>query len=161
MRYSLWRAELMKIDQVAYYCRTKVEEDILKQSLGLGKAEWLNDSVTAYSVMNEVAGINKAELSFNYSLGIELEILRYVEGRNWHENNDMDFFISHIGIHLDDNEEFPIMEDAKLVQETFTLTHTSAYLTTGKGAGRKYHYKIYELSSGNFLKFIKRILPGG
>jgi hypothetical protein len=124
----------------------------------------IKDTVHARSkVLNFPEQPNTAELQFNYSLGIELEILRYVHGQNWHLHNPLHRysvpFISHVGIHLDDGEEFPAMEHGKLVQETWTISHTSEYLTTGAGAGRKYHYRIFELSPGSYIKYIRRINP--
>jgi hypothetical protein len=53
------------------------------------------------------------------------------------------------------------MAGCRLVQETFTTKHTSEYLTKegSPGFGRKYHYRIFELSPGSYIKYIKRIHP--
>jgi hypothetical protein len=163
----------MKCDQVAFYAVSNEEAEKIKVQLGLDKAEWIKDTVTARSIVRGEEGHNIAELQFNYSLGIELEILRYISGPHWHKKNPFNVavatgmkflyppFISHVGIHLDDGEDFPAMEHCKLVQETFTINHTSEYLTKegSPGFGRKYHYRIHELSRGSYIKYIKRINP--
>lgn len=153
----------MKIDQIAFYAPTDEHADQIKAQFGLIGANWIKDTVTAKSyVYDGPAAINVAELQFNYDLGIELEILRYIEGPNWHTSNpvrsmSLKPFISHVGIHLADRDDFPAMQHCKLVQETFTQKHTSEYLTTGAGAGRKYHYRIFEMSPGSYIKYIRRL----
>lgn len=157
----------MKIDQVCFYAPDHQEVNRIKAQFGLIDAKWIKDTVTAESTVWPFdKEINVAELQFNYDLGIEFEILRYIDGDHWHNNNPLLTtnglpFISHIGIHLDDSEDFPKMELCKLVQETFTLSHTTEYLTTGAGAGRKYHYRIFEMSPGTYIKYIRRIHPNG
>jgi hypothetical protein len=157
-----------ELDQVAFYCSNLEQSNKLKAQFGLLNEPWIIDTVTGQSV---VAGStqkveNVAELQFNYSLGIELEILRYISGPHWHERvnplfNSNYAFASHIGHHLKPDELFPDMLGAPLVQETFTQSHTSSFLTDpdSPGYGRKYHYRIHELSPGTYLKFIKRIEP--
>lgn len=156
----------MKIDQIAIYCSTDEQAEQIKAQFGLANSEWIKDTVHARSkVWDFLEQPNTAELQFNYSLGIELEIIRYIQGPNWHDpaeiiaNGFKVPFISHIGIHLDDDEEFPAMEHCRLVQETWTVSHTSEYLTTGAGAGRKYHYRIFEMAPGSYIKYIRRINP--
>ena len=152
----------MKMDQIAFYCADALAADMVKKKFGLEKADWVHDTVTAKSsVWGFEPETNVAELQFNYDLGVELEILRYIEGPSWHGLNAQLRlpFISHIGIHLDDGEEFPAMTGCRLVQETFTQSHTAAYLTTGPAAGRKYHYRIFELGHSTFIKYIRRIHP--
>jgi hypothetical protein len=157
----------MKIDQVAYYCATGDAELAVKAMFGLTNAAWVRDRVTARSkVWGQQSAVNVAELQFNYDLGIELEIIRYVQGPHWHEmHSGLDWtkpFQSHVGIHLLDGEPFPDMGPCKLAQETFTMSHTAPYLTQpGQGGyGRKYHYRIWELSPGHFIKHIRRIHVG-
>ena len=158
----------MRLDQTAFYCSTDEQANQVKSQFGLLDAEWIKDTVTARSkVWDLPEQTNRAELQFNYSLGgHELEILRYVYGPSWHDpaglvgGNFKVPFISHVGIHLEDGEEFPSMEHCKLVQETFTLSHTAEYLTTGPAAGRKYHYRIFEMAGGSYIKYIKRLHPG-
>lgn len=155
----------MKIDQIAFYASNDEQAEQIKAQFGLIGANWIKDTVTADSyVWDRPKTTNVAELQFNYDLGIELEILRYIDGPNWHDPGwlirQQGFkvpFISHVGIHLADGEEFPAMRNCKLVQETFTKKHTSEYLTTGAGAGRKYHYRIFEMSPGSYIKYIRRL----
>jgi hypothetical protein len=134
--------------------------DELKSDLGLDKAKWLLDRVTAKSKVRKgthlETGINVAELQFNYDLGIELEIIRYIDGPHWHPpmQPQLRRFQSHVGIHLDDGEPFPLMDNSPIVQETFTTEHTSEYLVK---LDRKYHYRIHEVSRGTYIKFIRRI----
>lgn len=153
----------MKLDQVAFYCATKAQAADLKAMLGLVDAEWIKDKVTAQSsVYGREPAENIAELEFNYSFGMELEIIRYISGPNWHgsyANKSERQFISHVGFHLEDGEEFPEMPGCELVQETFTNSHTSEYLVSGAGAGRLYHYRIFALSPGHYVKYIRRIHP--
>ncbi len=161
----------MKIDQCAFYATTDDQADQIKAQFGLTDAVWIKDTVTARSIVNGVDDQNVANLEFNYDLGIEFEILRYVDGKHWHLDNPaygpkpegsvIPPFISHVGIHLDDGEEFPAMEHCKLVQETFTISHTAKYLTSpaSPAAGRLYHYRIFEMSPGSYIKYIRRIHP--
>lgn len=151
------------MNQIAFYCETPEEVERIKALFGLQDGNWIADTVTAMSsVYGSGLEQNIAELLFNYHLGVELEILRYVSGPSWHDirltstaNGRADSsFISHIGIHLDDNEDFPPMPGCELVQETWTQSHTSEYLVAN---GRKYHYRIFELSPGSYIKYIKRI----
>lgn len=165
----------MKMDQVAFYAKTDDDVTKIKAMLGLTDKPWIEDLVTAKSLFPDGHWeINKGKLLFNYDFGMELEILRYEQGRHWHFSNNgsihkrdnpmwvqQNIFTSHVGIHLDDNEQFPVLPATHiLVQETFTQSHTSEYLTTGDAAGRKYHYKIYEMVPGTYVKYIKRIHPG-
>lgn len=155
----------MKIDQIAFYAFNDEKAEQIKAQFGLTNAKWIHDTVTARSkVLDLPEQPNKAELQFNYDLGIELEILRYVSGPSWHNplclNVDWRVpFISHVGIHLEDGEEFPAMQHCKLVQETWTISHTAFYLNQGPAAGRKYHYRIFEMSPGSYIKYIRRIHP--
>lgn len=151
----------MKCDQIAVYCQHTRQAEELKALFGLQNAQWIKDTVTANScIRGSAPRINKAELQFNYDLGVELEIIRYVDGPNWHMDRPKSTaFISHVGFHLADGEDFPKMKGCTLVQETFTLEHTAEYLTTGAGAGRKYHYQIWEIGRQTYVKYIKRIHP--
>lgn len=159
----------MKMDQIAYYCHDLYAETLLKEFLGLEHAPWILDRVEASSTIRNFITpiVNFAELQFNYDLGVEVEILRYVDDSpSWHEKNPLrnhKSFQSHIGVHLDDDEAFPDHKVANydLVQETFTYKHTSKYLTdpSSPGFGRKFHYRIYEISPGSYIKFIRRIHP--
>jgi len=107
-----------------------------------------------------ISGVNVAELQFCYALGCELEIIRYISGPRWHPDPaPARKFFSHVGIHLDDGEPFPLMPYSRIVQETHTISHTSEYLTKpgSPGFGRKYHYRIHLVGPGTFVKYIRRI----
>lgn len=154
----------MKIDQVAYYCATPHEANEIKIDLDLkDESAWIKDTVTAKSRVRKgnkiINCINVAELQFNYSLGIELEIIRYIKGDHWHPEPLFRKSISHIGVHLEDGEAFPVLPHSQLVQETKTISHTSEYLTDPKSPGYKrlYHYRIFEMAPGNYIKYIRRI----
>lgn len=155
----------MRLDQTAYYCNVQQATDYLKEILGLTNEPWIKDTVTARSsVFGRPFTKNVAQLQFCYTHGgHEIEILRYISGPHWHERTTYkEPFISHIGFHLDDNEDFPEIDGRGkntccLVQETFTENHTSEYLTTGAGRGRLYHYKIFQVQVGVYHKFIKRV----
>jgi hypothetical protein len=153
----------MKMDQVAFYCVGENAIGELKADLQLEKAEWIADIVTAHSkVVSDLgvqSGENVAELQFCYALGIELEIIRYLSGPHWHPVMLSKKFISHVGVHLDDGEPFPLMHHSRLVQETRTLKHTSKYLTdpASPGCNRHYHYRIHEIGPQSYIKFIRRI----
>ena len=155
----------MKIDQIAYYCATSHEADEVKSDLHIKNDAWIKDTVTAKSRVyknNKVINcVNIAELQFNYQLGIELEIIRYISGEHWHPEPLFRKFISHIGVHLDDDEPFPVLRFSRIVQETQTISHTSQYLTDPKSPGYKrlYHYRIHEMAPGNYIKYIRRIHP--
>jgi hypothetical protein len=156
----------MKCDQCAWYAKDDDAATCLIKSFGLEDKKWVNDLVTGKSLFPDGSwSVNVGKLRFNYDLGIELEVLTYTEGRHWHQSDSMwnnyapSIFISHIGYHLDDGEEFPEV-NWPLVQETFTISHTAEYLTTGPAAGRKYHYRIHQVSTGSYVKYIRRIHPG-
>lgn len=164
---------MSKCDQLAYYCVTATAADHVKRCLGLENAAWIKDRVTAKSRITSdgvtfIEAENVADLAFNYDHGIELEILRYIDGPFWHSQFIIESgfkvmkhpFISHIGFHLDDDEPFPEMPGCLLVQETWTLSHTAEYLTSGPAKGRTYHYRIFEMGPGNYAKYIKRIHSG-
>jgi hypothetical protein len=153
----------MKQDQLAYVCANTDEEARIKAALGLASAEWVEDKVTARcTVWGKPDVINVALLQFCQAYGQQFEIIRYVRGDNWlqrHQNDDAvtNTMLSHVGFHLDIGEEFPAMKGCALAQEAHTISHTNDYLITGAAAGRRYHYKIFELSPGNYVKYIRRI----
>lgn len=165
----------MKLDQIAFYCETEEAERKCKASLGLLDASWAEDVVTGKSrVMHPdgsvVSGLNVGLLKFNYDLGIEVEILRYISGIHWHRNNPVwlakkedDWMQSHIGFHIADGADFPPMnKEFNLVQETETVSHTNPFLTdpNSRGFGRKYKYKIFSTPTpGLYFKYIARVNP--
>lgn len=162
----------MKMNQIAFYCQTEWSERHVKELFGLHNADWVRDTVVSTNIIHpehlpsyETQAVG--ELQFNYDLGIELEILRYVSGASWHHHLPLKYaikgslipFISHVGIHLEDGENFPdddyILESCwRLVQETKTKAHTNPYVLEKK---RTYEYRIYESMQGTYIKYIKRI----
>jgi hypothetical protein len=148
----------MKQDQLAYVCANNDEEARVKAVLGLASAEWVEDKVTARcTVWGKPDVINVALLQFCQAYGQQFEIIRYVRGENWLDRRSEGTMLSHVGFHLDTGEEFPAMKGCALAQEAHTISHTNDYLITGAAAGRRYHYKIFELSPGNYVKYIRRI----
>jgi len=157
----------MKIDQIAYYCQTDEQRKSVMKSFGLPEdAKWVEDMVTARNIFPDgTESISVGHLRFNYDKGIELELLEYVLGKHWRTDDPQPWreflpMLSHIGIHLDDWDPMPEPNDSmKLVQETFTISHTSDYLTnpSSKGFGRKYQYRIFQLADGSYIKYIRRI----
>lgn len=157
---------MMKIDQIAYYHINDRAERELKRDLGLLDAPWQKDTVVANSIVydrngNGLSCVNEADLQFNYDLGIELELIRYTRGHHWHKHEhalNADIWLSHVGAHVED--DFPPMGGARLVQETWTRSHSGAFFAPGApGHGRTYHYRIYELAPRTYFKLIKRINP--
>jgi hypothetical protein len=156
----------MRLDQIAFYCVDEAAVKYLKQDLNLASAAWITDTVTGFSKVRHdngkyETGQNVAELQFCYSLGIELEIIRYIDGPHWHPRPLANRFISHVGIHLDDGEAFPVLPHSRAVQETKTISHTSEYLTKpgSPGYGRTYQYRIYQIGPMSYVKYIMRIPP--
>jgi hypothetical protein len=161
----------MKMDQIAYFCYSEKAESKLKRTLCLIDG-WIEDYVICDNMiypLNGVQYVSRAvgRLQFNYNLGVELEILRYDSGSSWHNHLPTKMalqstflpIISHIGIHLDDNENFPDMGNMielgwRLVQQTKTLSHSNPYIVEKK---RTYEYQIWETIPGTYLKYIKRI----
>lgn len=154
----------MNMNQIAIAYGDEYKRDNIKAMLGLTDAPWVKDTVISeVSVRNNFkddyeVGENIAELEFCMAMGgTQFELIRYVQGPNWiaeAEAAKHNFpFIAHIGFHLDDDEPFPKMEDAVLVQEAWTQKHTNAELNA---AGRRYHYQIWQQGEV-FYKFIRRL----
>lgn len=156
----------IRADQFAFYAADDHAAQEIKIDLRLDKSSWVKDIATGEAKValgnDEVLqGVSVAKLEFNYELGIEIEILRYLSGPHWHMRNHGRKFVSHIGIHLDDNEPFPLMPYSRCVQEMKTISHTNVYLTDPKSPGfnRRYHYRIHELGPSSYIKYIRRIMP--
>lgn len=161
-----------RIDQLCYYAANEEAEASIKRNLNLQDARWVEDIATSMTIYNvgtpqEHRIQTKSRLQYNYDLGIELEILTFLEGVHWLFLNSFEDpavlskpLFSHVGVHLLSNEEFPVL-DWPIVMESLTLSHTSEYLTKegSPGFGRKYHFKIYKISEGNFIKYIYRVQP--
>lgn len=148
-----------KIDQVAYISHSETDTRRIKEALGLQDAEWVEDICVARGTVRGKPSENKARLLFNYDMGIEVEILQYLEGDNY-ASNLSGGRICHIGIHHiapinpggNDVPTFP----GRIVQQVETLTHTNPYLVE---TGRQYRYTIYDTlgTLGVYTKVIERI----
>jgi hypothetical protein len=152
----------MKLDQIAYYAHNDQQVEELKRSMGLLDAEWIEDVATGDVQVRTGSGVSKGHLRFNYDLGIELEILTYLDGPHWHQGK-VPFrrghtFLSHIGFHMDEGERPPewVTTTGTLVQEMDTTEHTNDYVVS---KSRTYHYEIYSVPTGPDLKFIWRKEP--
>jgi hypothetical protein len=173
-QYMALRAERkgLVLDQLAFYAPNDAAVDQIKASLGLAHQDWTEDTVTGVArVWNQPPQDSKARLLFNYDLGIEVEILTYLEGPHWHEiighapklnapawedspplPLPHSGFVSHIGFHVNEGElpRLPF----RIAQELITEAHSNPGV-----AGRRYHYRIFDTRhvNGSFLKYIKRI----
>lgn len=141
----------MRVNQIGFYCPTKDAEQKVKNTFGLHNAEWTKEIITGVS---EVRGRKPCRSVYesitNSDIGIEIEIMRCLEGNNW--TDDMlpmphdTFVFSHIGIDLN-GEDFPVMHKPwRLIQETFTVEHD----------GKKLHYRIYDTMGRTFLKITQQ-----
>lgn len=144
----------MKQDQVAYYSRNEKSDAIVKNWFGLLDANWIYDEVTAEVVVGARKGVNVAELQFCDKLGTQFELIRYISGPNWLEHIPFSSrpSIAHIGYHLEDGEDWPPMIGCTCVQQATTIKHTAPHI-----GNKRYQYRIFEMSSGHYVKFIKRV----
>jgi hypothetical protein len=149
-----------KIDQLAFISHSERDTQAIKQQLGLHAAEWVEDICVASGEVRGVPGVNKARLLFNYDMGIEVEILQYLEGPNY-ASQLQGGRIAHFGIHADsfkvrEGYAAPPVFDAPIIQRVKTRSHTNPFLVE---TGRRYQYTIYDtlLSLGVFTKVIERI----
>ena len=149
----------MHMNQIAFYCATDEAERQVKDSFGLHDKDWIKDTVYSDVLVWGMKGKNVAELQFNYDMGCEFEIIRYVEGPHWMQHIVTPKpFLAHIGIHLPDHlTTWPAVDPSwQLAQQAETYKHTAPHLNTGYAAGRLYSYRIYEVSQHSFVKFIRR-----
>lgn len=155
----------MKLDQIAFYAHNDEEAQAIKNTLGLADKTWVEDTAIGTALFPFGGGTPakcEAYLQFNYDLGMEVEILRFKGDFNWHafwneaQYYDNGGFISHLGFHLEEGEPFPEHNEAPLVQELWTNSHTNPYLVEKK---RTYHYRIHDArkTHGAFLKYIRRV----
>ena len=143
-----------KIDQIAYIAFNDKDEMEIKKTLGLEKADWVEDLVVASGTVRGVPGANKAKLLFNYDTGIEVEILRYTEGPNY-ASNLVGGRLCHVGIHASSSDSVPTF-NSPIIQQVKTRSHTNEFLIRTQ---RKYKYTIYDTMSaiGVYMKVIERI----
>lgn len=155
---------LLKIDQIAFLARNDQDEAMIKKLLRLDNAAWVEDYVEAegYVRGHGEAGRNKAKLLFNYDLGIEVEILRYLDGPNYPDIGEVGSgTVAHIGMHVEKGQQIPIeLQDfvfaGPMIQQVVTKTHSNQFLID---TGRRYRYTIYDTKSliGVYLKVIERL----
>lgn len=145
----------MKLDQIAYYAHNEEQVEQIKKQFGLLGSSWIEDTATGIIKLDGKGNPFKSvgHLRFNYALGIELEILTYLEGPHWHQDKSEFLnqipFISHIGFHMEGSpEDFIPPEGFKLAQVMDTTEHTNEYIVE---KGRKYHYEIYKPDYESFL----------
>ena len=152
----------MKLDQIAYYAHNEEQAAMIKRAFGLNGSDWVDDIATGLVEVRSMLDQSSGHLQFNYELGIELEILTYLDGPHWHEDKqdwkDGKPFISHIGFHMEEGEPVPkwVETFGTLVQVMDTKSHTNEYV---RGKGRTYHYEIFSVPFGPDMKFIWRKQP--
>lgn len=157
---------LLKLDQIAFVARTDTEELLIKRMLRLDRADWVEDEVVANGYVKGKGSdlTNTAKLLFNYDLGIEIEILRYLEGENYVETGGVPSCnVAHLGFHLEKGKSLTdfgrMVFPAAMMQEVKTHAHTNEFLLK---TGRRYRYTIYDTKPlfGVYLKVIERIEVG-
>lgn len=156
----------MHLNQLAFYCSTISQALHIKSVFGLQHADWIIDTVTMNVRLppDNAEHHAVAELQFNESLGMQFEILRMLEGPCWldeytHASNFVPL-LSHIGLHLGADEGWPdMLSNAKLIYAATTIKHTHEnFHTVGHPQYRRqYAYRIYEITPGIFVKYIKRL----
>lgn len=149
----------IKIEQIAYVTD---RPDALKMILGsrLGLKTWNEDEVVARGwVWGQGPVVNRAKLLFNHEMGIEYEILHYIEGENWHRHiRDTGVQPSHLGTHVEDLEGAVahFSQYYGIAQRVETVAHANGYLRSVK---RRYNYVVFDSRQelGFDLKLIQRI----
>lgn len=146
-----------KIDQLAFISHSEKDTAAIKRELGLENAEWTEDICVASGEVRGAPGVNKARLLFNYDMGIEVEILQYLEGPNYAEHL-LAGRVCHYGIHATAGQVAPTF-NAPVIQRVKTREHTNEFLLK---TGRRYQYTIYDTlqSLGVYTKVIERIEAG-
>ena len=147
-----------KIDHLAFISHSQNDTLRIQEELGLLFAEWTEDICVASGEVRGITGVNKARLLFNYDMGIEVEILQYLEGPNY-ASNLASGRICHYGIHANGEGEVPTF-DAPIIQRVKTRSHTNEFLLR---TGRRYQYTIYDTLNtlGVYTKVIERISGAG
>lgn len=143
-----------KIDQLAFISHGEADTRAIMAQLGLMDKAWTEDICVASGEVRGVPGVNKARLLFNYDMGIEVEILQYLEGPNY-ASNLHGGRVCHYGIHADAGKPVPTF-DAPIIQRVKTRSHTNDFLLK---TGRRYQYTIYDTLNtlGVYTKVIERI----
>jgi hypothetical protein len=153
---------MLKIDQIAFGVNNENQVKDVKRNLNLSNADWVEDEVVAEGFVEAhgFGSTNRARLLFNYDLGIEVEILQYLEGPNyldWCYGSDLPR-LCHIGMHaVEGNNGFPTHSfGLEICQKVTTISHTNPAVNE---ANRRYEYTIYNATKilGTCLKTIKRL----
>lgn len=128
----------------------------------IGAVEWHEDHVVAEGEVFGVAGVNEANLSFNYQMldkANELEILDYTDGNDWMQHGGRPNSVSHLGMHCSAEDlvkwrEFFAEREIGVAQEVNTQSHTNPVIKDS----RRYNYVIFDTKEilGVDLKFIVR-----
>jgi hypothetical protein len=150
-----------KIEQLAL---NPVDSPVAAELLDMmGMKEWIHDAASAKGFVYGEPGESVAQLSFNYdSPPLELEVIRYKEGRNWlqaHNEVPPRSVASHIGMHCSNEELDQWRENfaelgIRVAQEVMTTGHTNP------GVGdRRWKYVIFDTRDilGIDVKFIVRM----
>ncbi len=158
-----------RIEQIALAPQHPLLARKLLEDLGL--TEWIKDTVESSGEVFGKPSVNKAKLQFNYEASprhneppLELEILHYVDGRNWIDDNENIFrgngCVSHLGMHVEPAELLEFRNyfeenGIKVAQDVETLSHTNPAIA-GK---RRYRYVVFSTHEyiGVDLKFIVRL----
>lgn len=147
----------MRMKHVAYAVLNASEGEHLKRRLGLHDRPWIQDRVTARcTVWDSQEHINTAHLQFLEVGGIELEIIYYLQGKNWlshHFAEQFSPFVSHVAWHLDAGEPWPDI-NGRLAQEMWTISHTNEFLLR---ENRRFHSKIFEIAPKTYVKYARSI----
>lgn len=155
----------LRIDQLAFACHSDEQEKEIMRAMGLEAAEWTVDECTAVGRIGNykpIEGENTAKLMFNYDLGIEVEILRYLDGPNYLDLLGTNQGVCHIGMHvekgtpLQDKADVAALFPFRIIQQVETRAHTNQFLLD---SGRRYRYTIFDSTAilGTCLKVIERI----
>lgn len=157
-------AGFLKIDQIAFLARSYGDVAAIKKQFRLTDASWTTDTVVARGYVRGSApkAENTAQLHFNYDLGVELEILHYVDGDNYPDVGGVpSCHLCHIGAHVQRDVRIPaalqgFVLASPIIQQVETISHTNSFLVSN---GRRYKYTIYDtrLFLGVYFKVIERI----
>ena len=154
----------MKVDQIALKATEgrSFEETMALAEVIFGlDTRWIFDTVHADGMVWPFEGTqsNIARLAFNYSKDLEIEVIEYLDGKNFHHM--IPGGISHFGIHMSDDNEFNhhhaiLLSKFQVIQSVETISHTSKYLNS---IGRRYEYSIFDTRkvTGAATKLIRRI----
>jgi hypothetical protein len=163
---------IMKLDQIAIYVHSPEQAIEAAASYGLTMGDFgvqdvvtgdvrLGARVNAEAIDKGLTDKSTGFLRFNYDLGIELELLTYLDGPHWHQDDPRykarEPFQSHVGFHMEPGEKVPsALAGCPIAQSMLTRTHTNTYLLE---QGRTYEYLILDTRpiTGFYSKFIWRI----